>query len=154
MPTYIHAYTVQPGDLTIDFTRGSTTDRTRNLTRNFTRGPECPQFPATSPSEYSVRHSIRMILDVCVLCVCLQMLRSVQMPRSMLRSMLRSLHRYSDQCTNVKISVCVCFCVCVWVCVWVCVCVSVCVCVCLCVRMQMRDCDTLAEHKHNTHRHT
>jgi hypothetical protein len=28
----------------------------------------------------------------------------------------------------------------------VCVCVFVCVCVCLCVRMQVRDCDTLAEH--------
>ncbi len=70
-----------------------------------------------------------------------------------LRYRLRSmLHRYSDQCTDVKISVCgcvwVCVCVfgCVCVCVWVCVCVFVCVCVSLRVRMQVRDCDTLAEH--------
>ncbi len=39
----------------------------------------------------------------CVFCVCLQMFRSVQMPRSMLRSVLRSVHRCSDQRTDAQI---------------------------------------------------
>ncbi len=36
----------------------------------------------------------------CVCCVCLEMFRSMQMPRSMLRSVFRSVQRCSDQCTD------------------------------------------------------
>jgi hypothetical protein len=44
-------------------------------------------------------------VSVCVgvCCVCLQMFRSVQMPRSMVRSVLRSVHRCSDQRTDAQI---------------------------------------------------
>jgi hypothetical protein len=72
---------------------------------------------------------------------CLQMLKSVQMPRSMFRSVLRSIHkcsdqcRCSDQCVWVCVGVGVC-CVCC-VCVFVCVCVSVSVCVGVCVCMTL-----------------
>ena len=63
---------------------------------------------------------------------CGLMLRSVQMPRSVLRTMLRSVHRCSDQCRCSSVWVCLCVygfgccvCVCLCVCVWVCVfCVS------------------------------
>jgi len=64
---------------------------------------------------------------VCVCSVCLQMFRSVQMPRAMLRSVLNSLHRCAEQCTTAQISVCGC----VSVCLCLCPCLSVCVCGCL-----------------------
>jgi hypothetical protein len=70
-------------------------------------------------------------LSVCagVCFVCLQMLKSVQIPRSVLRPVLTSKHRCSDQCTDAQASVCG---VGVRVCVCVCGCGSVCLCVCLC----------------------
>jgi hypothetical protein len=74
----------------------------------------------------------------CVCSVCLQMFRSVQMPRAMLRSVLKSVHRCAEQCTTAQISVCGCVSVsvsvsvCVCVGVWVRVCVSVCLCGCVC----------------------
>jgi hypothetical protein len=43
-------------------------------------------------------------VSVCVgvCCVCLQMFKSVQMPKSMLRSVLRSVHKSSDQRTDAQ----------------------------------------------------
>jgi hypothetical protein len=70
---------------------------------------------------------VSLFVWVCVCCVCLQMLKSVQVPRSMLRSVLRSGRRCSDQCTDAQASVRGCVCLCV------CGCVSVCLCVCVCV---------------------
>jgi hypothetical protein len=69
--------------------------------------------------------------------VCLQMLKSGQMPKDMLRSVLRSVHRCSDQCRCSDQGVWVCLCVLVWVCV---VCVGVCVSVCLCVCVSVGVC--------------
>jgi len=48
---------------------------------------------------------VGVCVSVCVgvCCDCLQMFRSVQMPRSMLRSVLTSVHRCSDQRTDAQI---------------------------------------------------
>ena len=81
--------------------------------------------------------SVCVRVGVCVCSVCLQMFRSVQMPRAMLRSVLKLVHRGAEQCTTAQISVCGCVSVsvsvsvCVCVGVWVRVCVSVCLCVCV-----------------------
>jgi len=91
--------------------------------------------------------SVCVRVGVCVLC--LQMFRSVQMPRAMLRSVLKSVHRCAEQCTTAQISVCgcvsvsvsvsVCVCVCGCLGACLCVCVSVCVC-CVCCVCVLRVC--------------
>ncbi len=55
-----------------------------------------------------------------VCCACLLMLRSVQMPKSMLISVLRSGHRCSDPCPDALGSVCGCVCFLCVLCVYEC----------------------------------
>ena len=99
-----------------------------NHSRTGLLGRRCCETQTINQLRRCVSVSVSVCVGVC--CVCLQMFRSVQMPRSMFRSVLRSMQRCSDQCTDAQINGCGGVCVCGRGCVLGvcgCVCVSVCV---------------------------